>query len=514
MTPHRGDPDQALLERAVRVQAISAEITALEDPEAIPARVVEALVRELGLAVASVVLRDPDTGALRYAADIGVPTEVKALGFRPGGTAATVMATGEALFIEHPDDARVSPQTRPHFQAWACLPIRHRGRTYGLLFVNFPEPHAFPPIERHILATFASQTAIALDNARLHQAERRRAAALATLAALGRDLSESLNTADLVRILARTLREHLTRASLQALWVATPEGLQPVLAAGWRCPPEALPTLAPSGSRLVAALGSQAGPRTVPWETLREDLALPAEALPVPGPVVGLRLLAAGEVQGLLVLGFPGEAEPPSPPELDFLQALADRGALALHNAALYARSLQEARRDSLTQVLNHGAFQARLAEALADAHLLGSSLALLMLDADHFKACNDRHGHAFGDRVLVALARAVREQVRPTDTVGRWGGEEFAVLLTGVEGATALRVAERIRSTMEGLTLPLPSGEAAAAPTVSLGVATFPVCGDTPEALVDAADAALYRAKAEGRNRVCAAPGVTLPGR
>lgn len=512
MTPHRSEPD--LLERAVRVQAISAEITALEDPEAIPARVVEALVRELGLAVASVVLRDPDTGTLRYAADLGVPAEVKALGFRPGGTAATVMATGEALFIEHPGDPRVSPQTRPHFQAWACLPIRHRDRTYGLLFVNFPEPHPFPPIERHILATFASQPAIALDNARLHQAERRRAAALATLANLGRDLSESLNTADLVRILARTLREHLTRATLQALWIATPESLQPVLAAGWRCPPEALPALTPASSRLMTALGSQAGPRAVSWEALEADLALPAEALPAPGPVVGLRLLAAGEVQGLMVLGFPGQAEPPSPPELDFLQALADRGALALHNAALYARSLQEARRDSLTQVLNHGAFQARLSETLEEARLLGTAVSLLMLDADHFKACNDRHGHAFGDRVLVALARTLRDQVRPTDTVGRWGGEEFTVLLPGVDGPTAVRVADRIRAAMEALTLPSPSGEPTAAPTVSAGVATFPTCGDTSETLVDAADAALYRAKAEGRNRVCAAPGITLPGR
>lgn len=512
MTP---DPSEAsLLERAVRIQAIAADITALEDPTLIPQRVVEALVRELNLAVASVVLKDPDTGTLRYAADIGVPPEIKALGFRPGGTADTVLRTGEAVFIENPEDPRVNPEARPHFKAWACLPIRHRERTYGLLFVNMATSHVFPPIERHILATFASQTAIALDNARLHQAERQRASALAALAALGRDLSSTLEWPELVRILGRALREHLTRAPVQALWVQEGDVLVPAWLSGLGSPKREPSPLEPTQSHLLAHLDRRPGPRSVPVEALEADLGPLGVGLPRPCRVTAVALRASDQPQGLLALTLPEGQEDWTDPELDFLQALADRGALALHNAALYTQSQQEAQRDSLTKVLNHGAIEARITDALTEAWAQGTSLALLMLDADHFKACNDRHGHAFGDRVLVALARTVRDQVRPTDLVGRWGGEEFVVLLPNVDGRLALRIAERIRMAAEALVLPLPCGTPTAAPTLSIGVATFPGSAKTLTDLVEAADAALYQAKARGRNQVCVAPSLTLPGR
>jgi diguanylate cyclase (GGDEF)-like protein len=194
--------------------------------------------------------------------------------------------------------------------------------------------------------------------------------------------------------------------------------------------------------------------------------------------------------------------------ELDFLRALADRSALALHNASLFSQSVQAARRDSLTQALNRGAFQARLNETFTEASEKRLPVALLMLDADHFKRCNDTHGHAFGDRVLVLLARTIRDQIRPTDTLGRWGGEEFAVILPGADAATARKVAERIRSAMTSLVLSLPTGEEVAAPTVSIGVACHPGPEQHPDRLMEAADAALYRAKAQGRNCVCLAPG------
>ncbi|MFZ1614201.1 MAG: sensor domain-containing diguanylate cyclase [Holophaga sp.] len=508
--PHLSvDLQTALLERAVRVQAISVEITALENPEEIPHRVVEALVRELGLSVASLVLRDPISGSLRYVAEVGVPAEVKALGFRTGGTADTVLQTGQPLFVEDAaQDSRVSPQARPFFQAWACLPVRHRDRTYGLLFVNFPEAHPFPPIERHILGIFASQTAIALDNARLHQSERHRAAALATLAALGRDLSESLETPDLVRVLARALRDHLPRTTAEILWLREGEALRPAFALGLKLTAESLTAIPATASLIPPALGPHTGLRPLPLPSLFDEFKLPAEAL----PMGNWRALTAGltvgsESQGVLVLLMPEEVEPFSAAELDFVQALVDRGALALHNANLYEQSIQAAHRDSLTQVLNHGTIQIRLEEALAEAQRTGQPLALLMLDADHFKRCNDTHGHAFGDRVLVALARTIKEQVRPTDLVGRWGGEEFTVVLPGVDGPVALRVAERIRTAMEALVIKVSESQFTAAPTISIGLASYPGAAETPSSLLEASDTALYAAKAQGRNRVCVAP-------
>ncbi len=487
-------PTQDLLEEAVRIQAITAEVTALEDPEAIPAAVVQALVQTLGIPVASLVLRDPETGQLHYAADHGVPAEAKAMGFRPGGTADQVLTSGEALFVEDAEeDPRVHAAARRIFQAWACLPVRHRAQTFGLLYVNFTEPHAFPPLERHILRIFASQTGIALDNARLQRSLRQQSDALAALAALGRDLVSSLETREILRVVHRALTGHLPGTTTCRLWILAEGTLQPVLALGADL--AHMPVLEANRAVNGPARGRGLMDLT-PFGFAAEQ-----------GHVVPLR--AGEELQGLLTLSPVTGKDALEGAPLDFVQALADRAALALHNAEVYARTLQASRRDSLTQLLNHGAFQARMAEVLPQ-QTGPRSAALLMIDADHFKRCNDTYGHTFGDQVLVALAGKIREQVRPTDPVGRWGGEEFSVLVPDLDLEGGLRVAERIRAAMERLVLQLPDGREVPAPTVSLGVSAFPECANQVGDLVTTADVALYRAKAEGRNCVRPAPRLT----
>ena len=124
------------------------------------------------------------------------------------------------------------------------------------------------------------------------------------------------------------------------------------------------------------------------------------------------------------------------------------------------------------------------------------------MLDADHFKVCNDTHGHPFGDKVLVALARTLKAQVRPTDLVGRWGGEEFVVVLPEADMEMAFGVAERVRRAMGSMRLPVPGGQKVPAPTVSIGVASLEAGGKGFAELLQAADTALYCAKRAGRNR------------
>ncbi len=131
---------------------------------------------------------------------------------------------------------------------------------------------------------------------------------------------------------------------------------------------------------------------------------------------------------------------------------------------------------------------------------------AVILLDLDHFKRVNDRHGHDAGDAVLVEAARRLRSSVRPYDSVGRWGGEEFLVCCPGVGSETAAVVAERIRARLAELPIELPGGGALDV-TASLGTATCALGGTlTVAELLQAADRALYQAKSEGRNRVCAA--------
>ena len=160
---------------------------------------------------------------------------------------------------------------------------------------------------------------------------------------------------------------------------------------------------------------------------------------------------------------------------------------------------------DALTSALNRRAFLRRGGDLMAHAHRHGQPVAAMMLDIDHFKSVNDRHGHAAGDTVLMTFAQRMRSHLREDGLFGRLGGEEFAVLLPGVDAVSAIAVAERLRE-LAGEPMPLDDGRVLDI-TVSVGVSapSRPESADTLERLLSQADVALYRAKATGRNRVVA---------
>jgi diguanylate cyclase (GGDEF)-like protein len=126
------------------------------------------------------------------------------------------------------------------------------------------------------------------------------------------------------------------------------------------------------------------------------------------------------------------------------------------------------------------------------------------MLDIDFFKDYNDKYGHVIGDRVLEIIVQAIRAHLHETDLVGRWGGEEFGIVLLNTDVKRALLVAERIRQTLASTQLSQKDGHPIPPPTVSQGIATFPALASDYAMLIDLADAALYRAKARGRDQIC----------
>jgi diguanylate cyclase (GGDEF)-like protein len=155
---------------------------------------------------------------------------------------------------------------------------------------------------------------------------------------------------------------------------------------------------------------------------------------------------------------------------------------------------------DSLTGLLKHGRIKEELVHELARAGRQGQSLGLVMIDIDHFKRVNDRFGHPVGDEVLRALGHLLRQRARKSDRVGRYGGEEFMLILTDCGCDNARRIAEDIRQRFSALDFTA-KGEAFKV-TLSAGIACFPQCGEASE-LLARADAALYAAKQQGRNRV-----------
>jgi diguanylate cyclase (GGDEF)-like protein len=211
--------------------------------------------------------------------------------------------------------------------------------------------------------------------------------------------------------------------------------------------------------------------------------------------------LAAGQSSfGTLVLTGPGFNDEQRLAAV----SLAAQAVVALENARLHRIVERQALVDPLTGLANRRRCEEALAAEVARAERFATPLALVFADLDEFKRVNDLHGHPVGDSVLRELAAVLRETVRESDLAGRWGGEEFLLLLPGADAAGGVRLAERVRLALESRTILTREG-ARVKVTCSFGVAAFPAAPDGA-ALVAAADRALYHAKRLGKNRVEAA--------
>ncbi|MDL2345151.1 GGDEF domain-containing protein [Deinococcus sp. MIMF12] len=218
-------------------------------------------------------------------------------------------------------------------------------------------------------------------------------------------------------------------------------------------------------------------------------------------------LFSHGETLGILRVRPEIEGQS-LPAELrETLPAVARQVALALAGLRLQERLHQQAIRDPLTGLFNRRHLEEALASAGAHAAATGEPLSLIALDVDHFKRFNDTFGHEAGDAVLVRVGAALRDLVPPGAVPARPGGEEFTLLLPGLDTGAAAELAERLRETVAGWSLSH-AGMALGQVTVSLGVAALGVHAPAPDGLPRVADEALYAAKAAGRNRVVIARG------
>ncbi len=208
-----------------------------------------------------------------------------------------------------------------------------------------------------------------------------------------------------------------------------------------------------------------------------------------------------GGVLGVLTIARDGE--PFSDKDRETFSYLADSAALSLENVGLHETIQRQAVTDELTGLYNHRRFQEFLSDEVERFRRFGGPLGLMMLDIDDFKRVNDNYGHLQGDAVLREVARVLKETSREVDEPARYGGEEMAVALpqTGLQGA--FEFAERVRARIEALRVDLLEGDGTIRVTASFGVAALPDSAPAEkDALVAAADAALYRAKRSGKNR------------
>jgi len=185
--------------------------------------------------------------------------------------------------------------------------------------------------------------------------------------------------------------------------------------------------------------------------------------------------------------------------------------AISLSLVSRSQRLLQLATSDSLTALFNRGYVDDRLAIELGRARRYGKLLTIAVIDADHFKALNDAHGHPMGDLVLQKIGAILRESCRQSDTVGRYGGEEFVVLLPETDIETAQRKVEYLRDLVARTPIELGATGERVQITISAGLASFPQDGQEAAELFALADERMFQAKREGRNRVVAGAEAVL---
>ena len=222
---------------------------------------------------------------------------------------------------------------------------------------------------------------------------------------------------------------------------------------------------------------------------------------PMADAAVAIPLRRGNHAIGVLALYGRGPAETFSADDVHLLQSLMHQAETAIENTFLYEEATRLSITDGLTGLWNRRLFDLRISEELQRAIRFQEPFGLMLVDLDHFKNVNDRYGHQAGDAVLVELARRLSDATREVDVVTRFGGEEFALILPKTPVQGTLRLAEKVREVVSNE--PFVAGNASIPVTVSVGAAGYPDHGLSTADLLSAADAALYRAKENGRNRV-----------
>lgn len=322
-----------------------------------------------------------------------------------------------------------------------------------------------------------------------------------------RNLAHATSSRDLHQLIVETLANEVGadlaalatyQENQQRLAVVATHGYRAVLVEDLRIPP---------GVGVLGGVFASRLPMLV-VDATRERMTRPRRLRYRTGSFLAVPLFAGRLGLGVVALTDRRDGLPFTRSDLTAVRALAAPAALALARDLLNIRAQELAHAaavDALTGLFNRRYFETRITEEIQRARRYGLDLALLIVDADDFKAINDRLGHLAGDRVLKTMADVLRRSVRAFDVCTRFGGEEFAIVLPGSDAKSATLSAERIRHRVDSLRFDdgLPAD---LHPTISVGVAVLSADA-TAQDLIGRADRALYRAKAEGKNRVRVAP-------
>ena len=446
----------------------------------------------------SILLLDPRTQELylktQFGCDPGVETIRVPLGSGLTGTAAQTKKLVYAPDVSQ-DPRYICPLATTRSEV--AIPLMVRGEVAGVLDCQSDRLDFFDQDTLEMLRLFSTQASIALANARLYSLEQRRRAQLEAINAIAKQTTAVLEIGELLKQVCSLILEAFGSDHASILLF---EDDRLVL----RAHQGKLTPLFKIGDELPAGEGLFARAIDSRKAAVENDVGK------VPGHLPGFRetvsavclpLVSFGQVLGVLVLES-ASRDAFAPADVNALESVTDICATAIQNARYFDRVRQLAYMDGVTGIFNRRYFELRIAEEIARSSRHGLTFSVMMVDIDHFKQLNDEFGHLLGDEVLRQVSAILSQQLRKSDVLSRYGGEEFAIITpeTGLE--SALVVSDKLRRVVESWHFP----GVARPVTISAGIAEFPAQGGTRDQLVKSADEALYAAKQSGRNRVVAA--------
>jgi diguanylate cyclase (GGDEF)-like protein len=431
----------------------------------------------------------------------------------PGDNPNTVVVEkGEPYILSDAPNQHPAFANPPHdhIRSWLGVPLHAGERTIGMLSIDSSEPGRYGEHDARLAQAFADHVAIALQNARHFQAERRRHQQSVMQQDILQVISSSL---DLDEVLARVCQltaeavgadrcsVYLRQADGEPLKLRTSRTadgeVEPELMARMqdvfeRTNGEAVWQEALDAHRPLLLSGPDPAGREY-WQTHQTELGV-QDLLVVP-------LITHDQSIGAMALVSLDAERPFGEEQIGFAATIAASVSAAVANARLLTQTTQLARTDSLTQLLNRRGFADFSERELAFGRRFGRPMALLMIDLDHFKRLNDAHGHPTGDDVLAGVAGRLTGCLRAIDLIGRHGGEEFVVLLPETTLEAAGLVAERLRASIASPPFETRSGPLPM--TVSIGASALDNGDGSINQMIDDADQALYAAKQAGRDQV-----------
>ncbi len=457
-----------------------------------------ARVMDASIFVGALLTDDGTRLELRYAAELDQSTTELML-VPPDSLSSVVVRSGEAVIIRRPEDwdryRTVEILEGPGPGSALFVPIKLGDRVLGVFSVQSHRTEQYGQSHLDLLTAVSEQAAVAVENASNLHASTQRAADLNLLVEVASAVSAEL---DLRRVFAQ-IHAQVRRVIDAPLFFAALEigetdavRLEYLVEGDRVFDPQRFST-----KGTIVGVVFETGRPVLVRDAIERD-RLTNQTIGQ-GPATVQSVVAAPMAIGGRTIGVLSvqsyEKHAYDERHLKLLSAIAEQSAGAVQNARLYEQARDLADHDPLTGLLHHRAIQERIATELKRAQRNGGRLALVMLDVDNFKSFNDTYGHPVGDRVLRGLAASMRRAARASDSVGRYGGDEFCAILPDAGAGAARSFIQRLVADIVREPFRVDGGEPVPI-AVSAGFAVYPEDGERREALVAAADLALYAGK------------------